>query len=245
MYRMLLGCCAMTFILFDDGELEGAERNVPTPYKVGRSVVMAPHGIVATSHPLAAQIGLDVLKKGGNAVDAAIATNAAIGLVEPMSCGIGGDLFVIVWDNKTKKLYGLNANGRVPYAATREFFAKKGMKEIPTFGPLSWSVPGCVDGWEELRKRFGTMSFEQLLGPSIQYAEEGFPVTEVIAGYWRGGEKRLRAHQESSKVYLVESEDGRPRAPPPTAPQDRRDQVVPAGAAGRARQDPTCSPPAR
>src|SRR5436309_12227017 len=112
----------------------------------GRSVVMAPNGMVATSHPIAAQIGLDILKRGGNAVDAAIATNAALGLMEPMSCGVGGDLFAIVWDAKTQKLYGLNASGRSPYKATREFFADKQLKEIPLFGPLSWSVPGCVDG---------------------------------------------------------------------------------------------------
>src|SRR5438128_6719162 len=121
------------------------ERFVPQPFKSGRSVVIAPHGMVATSHPLAAQIGLDVLKRGGNAMDAAIATNAAMGLMEPMSCGVGGDLFAIVWDAKSKKLYGLNASGRSPYKATREFFAAQGVQHIPSSGPLSWSVPGCVD----------------------------------------------------------------------------------------------------
>src|SRR5262249_29173937 len=159
----------------------GAERNPPTPYKVGRSVVMASNGMVASSHPLAAQVGLDILKQGGNAIDAAIATNAAMGLMEPMSCGIGGDLFVIVWDAKTQKLYGLNASGRSPLRATRKFFAEKGLKAIPEIGPLSWSVPGCVDGWEELRKKFGTMGFNKILAPSIAYAEKGFPVSEVIA----------------------------------------------------------------
>src|SRR5436305_13228247 len=134
---------------------------------VGRSVTIAPHGMVAACHPLACGIGLDVLKKGGNAVDAAIAVNAALGLMEPMSCGIGGDLYAIVWDAKTQKLYGLNASGRSPYNATRSYFAQKGLAEIPVRGPLSRSVPGCVDGWEELRKRFGTMTFEQLLGPTI------------------------------------------------------------------------------
>src|SRR5258707_4920350 len=102
----------------------------------GRSVVIAPHGMVATSHPLAAQIGLDVLKKGGNAIDAAIATNAAMGLMEPTSCGIGGDLYAIVWDAKTQKLYGLNASGRAPGKATLAYFQQKGLKEIPTSGPL-------------------------------------------------------------------------------------------------------------
>lgn len=162
-----------------------ADRPVTPAGKAGRSVVHAGHGMVATSHPLAAQVGLDVLKNGGNAIDAAIATNAAIGLVEPMSCGIGGDLFALVWDAKTKKLYGLNASGRAPFKATREFFAAKGMKEIPETGPLSWSVPGCVDGWEVLLKKFGSRPLGELLEPSIRYAEVGFPVSEVIAGSWR------------------------------------------------------------
>src|SRR5438067_1897532 len=144
-----------------------ADHNVPPAGKAGRSETVAVNGMVATSHPLAAQVGLDVLKRGGNAVDAAIATNAAMGLMEPTSCGIGGDLYAIVWDAKTQKLYGLNASGRAPLKATRQFFAEKGLKEIPEIGPLSWSVPGCVDGWDELRQRFGTLSFEQLLRPTI------------------------------------------------------------------------------
>lgn len=189
-------------------EMVLAQRVVPEPFRAGRSVVMAPHGIVATSHPLASQIGLDILRKGGNAIDAAIAANAALGLMEPMSCGIGGDLFAIVWDAKTKKLYGLHANGRSPYKASRELFAEKGLDDIPLTGPLSWSVPGCVDGWEELRKKFGSMSFEQILEPSIRYGEEGFPVTEVIAGSWRSAEGM--AHPDAARTYLV---DGRaPRA---------------------------------
>ena len=186
------------------------ERLTPAAGRAGRSVTLAPNGMVATSHPLATQVGLDVLKKGGNAIDAAIAANAALGLMEPMSCGIGGDLYAIVWDAKTKKLYGLNASGRSPYQATRELFASKGLKEIPTSGPLSWSVPGCVDGWEELRKRFGTRSLAQLLEPTIRYAEEGFPVSPVIAGYWRGSEAKLGRHADAARTYLI---DGRaPRA---------------------------------
>ncbi len=168
--------------------LPGAERPTPQPFKAGRSVTIAKNGIVATSHPLAAQVGLDVLKKGGNAVDAAIATSAAMGLMEPMSCGIGGDLFAIVWDAKTQKLHGLNANGAAPLKATRAYFAEKKLDEIPDRGPLSWSVPGCVDGWDALRGKFGTMSFKELLAPSIGYADEGVPVPEVIGGYWRGAE---------------------------------------------------------
>jgi gamma-glutamyltranspeptidase/glutathione hydrolase len=175
-----------------------------------RSPVIARHGIVATSQPLAAQAGLDILKAGGNAVDAAIATNAMLGLVEPASCGIGGDLFAIVWDAKTQKLYGLNASGRSPYAHTREFFKEKGLAEIPITGPLSWSVPGAVNGWEQLRKRFGTRSLEDLLAPAIKYAEEGFAVTPVIAGEWSGAAKGLALWPDSAKTYLI---DGRaPRA---------------------------------
>jgi gamma-glutamyltranspeptidase/glutathione hydrolase len=172
-----------------------------------RSPVIARHGIVATSQPLAAQAGLEMLKAGGNAVDAAIATNAMLGLVEPASCGIGGDLFAIVWDAKTKKLYGLNASGRSPYAHTRELFKDKGLKEIPITGPLSWSVPGAVSGWEQLRKRFGTKSKQELLWPAIKYAEEGFAVTPVIASEWRGAQKGLSRWPNSARTYLI---DGNP-----------------------------------
>jgi gamma-glutamyltranspeptidase/glutathione hydrolase len=202
MLRILTASLFMTALLIANDAVEGADRNPPTPYKVGRSVVMASHGMVATSHPLAAQVGLDILKKGGNAVDAAIATSAAIGLMEPMSCGVGGDLFAIVYDAKTGKLYGLNANGRAPLKANMKFFADRGLKEIPETGPLSWSVPGCVDGWDELRKKFGSMAFDKILESTIQYAEDGFPVTEIIAGYWKGGEAKLRKFPEGAKVYL-------------------------------------------
>src|SRR5690349_8368448 len=151
-----------------------------------RSVVLAKHGIVATSHPLASEAGLDILKAGGNAVDAAIAANAMLGVVEPMSNGIGGDLFAIYWDNKTQKLYGLNASGRSPFKLSREVFAELGMESIPDQGPLSWSVPGCVSGWEELRTKFGSKPLSEILAASIETAEGGFPVPEVIAQYWRG-----------------------------------------------------------
>ena len=130
----------------------GFDRPVGDPGQ-SRSVVMSTNGMVATSHPLAAQVGLDILKAGGNAADAAIATSAMMGLVEPMSCGIGGDLFVIYWDAKTKTLHGLNASGRSPYALNREVFKEQGLAEIPLHGVLPWSVPGCVDGWEELRRK--------------------------------------------------------------------------------------------
>lgn len=179
-----------------------ATRLGPQPYQSARSVVMAPHGMVATSHPLAAQIGLDILRKGGTAIDAAIAVNAALGLVEPMSCGIGGDLFAIIWDAKAKKLYGINASGRSPYKATRALFAERGIKEIPEYGPLSWSVPGCVSGWEELHKKFGKLAMTEILGPSIGYAEGGFPVSEVIAESWQKTKIKLEKVPSGTNLYL-------------------------------------------
>jgi gamma-glutamyltranspeptidase/glutathione hydrolase len=172
----------------------------------GRSVVIARHGMVATSHPLAAQAGLDVLKAGGNAADAAVAAAAMIAVVEPMSCGIGGDMFAIYWDAKTSKLYGLNASGRSPYKLNRQVFAEKGLDQIPTEGPLSWSVPGCVSGWESLRSRFGKRPLAELLQPAIQAAEDGCPVPEVIAGYWRGGESSLKDWPDSAAAFLIGGE---------------------------------------
>ncbi len=166
-----------------------------------RSVVIAKHGMAATSHPLATQVALDILKKGGNAIDAAIAANAAIGLMEPTGNGIGGDLFAIVWINKDKKLYGLNASGRSPYALTLEEFKKRGLKKIPTFGPLSVSVPGCVDGWFELHERFGKLPMKEILEPAIRYAREGFPVTQVIGYYWQRAEQRIKAMKEVPEYY--------------------------------------------
>ena len=146
-----------------------------------RSEVMAQNGMVATAQPLATQVALDVLKNGGNAIDAAIAANAMLGLVEPASCGIGGDLFAIIWDAKTQKLYGLNASGRSPKSLTAEYFQKQGKSYIPYTGPLSVSVPGCVDGWYTMHERFGKMKMEEILAASIEYGRNGFPVTEVIA----------------------------------------------------------------
>jgi len=165
--------------------------------------------IVATSHPLASQAGLNVLQGGGNAADAAIAASAMLGVVEPMSCGIGGDLFVIYWDAKSQQLYGLNASGRSPYLLNRQVFAEKKLTQIPTDGPLSWSVPGCVSGWETLRARFGTRPLADLLAPAVQTADEGFPVPEIIGGYWEASETALKATPEAAATLLV----GGQRAP--------------------------------
>ncbi len=164
---------------------------------------VAKHGIVATTHPTAAQIGVEVLRAGGNAIDAAIATNAAMGLMEPASCGIGGDLFAIVWLEKKKKLFGLNASGRSPYAASIDLFQELGLDEIPTHGPLSWSVPGCVDGWDQLLTRFGTRSLAELLAPAIDYAIKGFEVPPHIASTWKSHEEQLRETMPASETYLI------------------------------------------
>ncbi len=145
-----------------------------------RSEVIAQNGMVATSHPLATQIGLDILKKGGNAIDAAIAANAALGLMEPTGCGIGGDLFAMVWDAKTKKLYGLNASGRSPKSLSLDYLKNQGLEKIPSYGPLPVSVPGAVDGWFELLNKFGSLPISELLEPTIKYADHGFPLTQII-----------------------------------------------------------------
>ena len=156
-----------------------------------RSEVIAPHGMVATSQPLATQIGLDVLKQGGTAVDAAIAANAALGLMEPTGSGIGGDLFAIVWDAKSGKLHGYNGSGRSPQSLTLQWFAEHGYQDIPPTGPLPVSVPGCVDGWFALHERFGKLPMGKLLAPTVEYARNGFPVSELIAHYWALSVPRL------------------------------------------------------
>ncbi|MDO8541916.1 MAG: gamma-glutamyltransferase [Opitutaceae bacterium] len=153
-----------------------------------RSEVIAQHGMVCTSQPLATQVGLDVLKAGGSAVDAAIAANATLGLMEPTGCGIGGDLFAIVYDAKTKKLHGLNASGRSPrglsFEQLKAELAKLKVTTIPSYGMLPISVPGAVDGWFELHGKFGRLPMSRVLEPAIRYAREGFPLSELIAFYW-------------------------------------------------------------
>ena len=158
------------------------------PMGAMRSVVYARHGMVAAAHPLAVQIGVDVLKKGGSAVDAAIAVNAALGFLEPMSCGIGGDLFAIVWDAKTQRLYGLNASGRAPAAARADKMHPEKDGTISETSPDSWTVPGAVNGWFALHEKFGRVPMADLLAPAARAAREGEPVPEIIAALWeRGG----------------------------------------------------------
>ena len=149
-----------------------------------RSTVVCRNGVVCTSQPLATMAGIDILKAGGNAVDAAVCANAMLSLAEPMSCGPGGDLFAIVWIEKDRKLYGLNASGRSPYNWDLDAARDLGIKSIPSYSPLAWSVPGCVSGWAALLDRFGSRTFAHVLEPSIHYAREGFPVSPIIASGW-------------------------------------------------------------
>ena len=170
-----------------------------------RSEVIAQNGMAATSQPLATQVALDILKKGGSAIDAAIAANAMLGLVEPTGCGIGGDLFAIVWDSKTKQLHGLNASGRSPKSLTLDYFKENNMKAIPALGVLPISVPGAVDGWFELHKKFGKLSMQEILQPAIEYAEKGFPVSELIAYYLESSYKRFKDYPNFKETYTVDN----------------------------------------
>ena len=166
-------------------------------------MVISKQGIVATSQTLASEAGAQVLARGGSAVDAAIAANAVMGVVEPMSNGIGGDLFAIYWDAKTGTLTGINASGWAPKALTLDYFKGKGLTKMPQSGIHSVTVPGCVDGWAKLHKRFGRLPWADIFRPAIYYASHGFPVTELIHGYWKGSVKKLSLDENGARVYLV------------------------------------------
>jgi gamma-glutamyltranspeptidase/glutathione hydrolase len=167
-----------------------------------RSEVIAQNGMAATSQPLATQVALDILKKGGNAIDAAIAANAVLGVVEPTGCGVGGDLFAIIWSAEKGKLYGLNASGRSPRSLKLEFLKNKGYQFIPSYGPLPVSVPGCVDGWFEMHDMFGRLPIKDILQPAINYARYGFPVTEVIAYYLDRNAQALKEYPNIKEIYM-------------------------------------------
>ena len=168
----------------------------------GRSVVMTDRGIVATSHYLASQAGAQVLAQGGSAMDAAIAANAVLGVTEPMMNGIGGDLFLIYWDAKAGKLYGLNASGWAPRKLTIEFLAQHGITAMPHDGIHSVTVPGAVEGWSQAHKRFGRLPWKDLFPQAIHYAEHGYAVPEIIQDYWAGEDAKLRKTDEASRVFL-------------------------------------------
>lgn len=175
-----------------------------------RSPVYAQRGMAATSHPLATQVAIDILQRGGTAVDAAIAANATLGLMEPTGCGIGGDIFAIVWDAKTQQLYGLNGSGRSPQNLPLSYFQENGYDKIPAYGPLPVSVPGCVDGWFMLHDRFGKLTMEDILSPAIRYAENGFPVTDLIAYYLNLSANRFKDYPHFADVWM-------PQGNPPAA----------------------------
>src|SRR5262249_26149971 len=167
-----------------------------------RSMVISRSGIVASESPLASQAGAHILEKGGNAVDAAIATNAVMGVVEPMMNGIGGDVFAIVYDAKANKLYGLNASGWAPKGLTIEFLQKQGLKEMPRSGIHTIDVPGAVDGWQKLADKFGRKKLTEDLAQAIRIAREGYPVPELTASYWAWAQDKLRENEEAARIYL-------------------------------------------
>ena len=191
------------FLIFA-ASTQGADRSQT------RSMVICRQGIVATEHPLASQIGADILAQGGSAVDAAIAANAAMGVLAPMANGIGGDLFAIVYEARTGRLHGLNASGWSPAGLTAAVLKEKGFEKMPQTTIHSVTVPGAVDGWDKLHKKFGRKKLSTLLGPSIQLAEQGFPVSEIFSSYWVESEKKLRTNQVAAQIYLL-----RDRAPKP------------------------------
>ncbi len=172
-----------------------------------RSEILARNGMAATSQPLATQVALDILKRGGSAMDAAIAANAVLGLVEPASCGIGGDIFAIIWDAKEEKLYGFNGSGWAPKSLTIDYFMERELKYVPLHGPLPVSVPGCVDGWFAMHQKFGKLPMAELLQPAINYGREGFPVSEVIAFEMADNYKGMEGLPGFSATYLP---NGRP-----------------------------------
>ena len=182
--------------------ISGFDRVTGLPF-ASRSEVIATNGMAATSHPLATQTAINVLKDGGNAIDAAIAANAVLGLVEPTGCGIGGDLFAIVWDAESKKLYGLNSSGPSPMAMDIDFIKDKGLDKIPAYGPLPVTVPGAVAGWASLHKKFGKKDFKELFDEAIFYAEGGFPVSELIAYYLKNSSERFKDYPNFSETWMV------------------------------------------
>ena len=178
--------------------------------KPGRSVVRSQHAMVASSQPLASQVGLEVLKRGGNAVDAAIAMAAMLNVTEPMMTGIGGDAFMLVYWSRTRELKGLNASGRAPAALSRDYFARKKITKMPEFGMESVTVPGAFDGWVTLWEKYGTLKFADLLAPAIECAENGFPVMEKTAEDWNAEVSKLKKNPAAAANYLIDGRAPRP-----------------------------------
>jgi len=197
----MLKIIGLIFLLIMTDAGYGYDRITGKPF-ASRSEVIGQNGMVATSHPLATQIGLDILKKGGTAIDAAIAANVALGLMEPTGNGIGGDLFAIVWDAESKKLHGLNASGPAPKDISIDYFRDNDLEKIPSYGPLPVTVPGAVDGWIKLHEKFGKLEFRTLFEPTIAYAKNGFPVTETIAYYLKNSQKRFEKYPNFNELWV-------------------------------------------
>lgn len=195
-------CSGLGLVMFSSLLFAG-DRPAGRPFAT-RSEVIARHGMAATSQPLATLTAVEILKAGGSAVDAAIAANAVLTLTEPTGCGLGGDLFAIVWDGREQRLHGLNASGRSPATLTSEEFSRRGLTRIPSLGVLPISVPGCVDGWFELHAKFGRLPFSRLMEPAIRYAREGFAVTEIIAAGWKSGETVFRDQPGFAELFLID-----------------------------------------
>src|SRR5215212_1548387 len=174
-----------------------------TRVPAGRSVVRASHAMVATSQPLASEVGLDVLKRGGNAIDAAIAMAAVLNVTEPNMTGVGGDAFMLVYSSKTRKLEGLNASGRAPRALTLEHFTSRKLTKMPPAGMETVTVPGAFDGWVTLLDKYGTMKLPDLLAPAIALAENGFPLMEKIVADWAPEVPKLKVNAAAASTYLV------------------------------------------
>ncbi len=191
----------LTILLFLSNYIISYDRIIGKDFAT-RSEVIATNGMAATSHPLATQTAIDVLKDGGNAIDAAIAANAVLGLVEPTGCGIGGDLFAIVWIDEDKKLYGLNSSGPAAQDMTIKKLKAMGIDKIPPFGPLPVTVPGAVAGWTALHKRFGKKSFDELFTNAIYYADNGFPITEVVGYYLQLSSERYKDYPNFKDVWM-------------------------------------------
>ena len=189
------------FIIFISLNMNSYDRITGLDF-ASRSEVLASNGMAATSHPLATQTAISVLKNGGNAIDAAIAANAVLGLVEPTGCGVGGDLFAIVWSADDKRLYGLNSSGPAPIKISIKEITNKGLDAIPPYGPLPVTVPGAVAGWVELHKKFGLMDFNLLFKDAIDYAEKGFPVTEVVAYYLKLSSENFINYPNFKKTWM-------------------------------------------
>ena len=191
----------LTIFLFLSNYIASYDRILGKDFAT-RSEVIATNGMAATSHPLATQTAIDVLKDGGNAIDAAIAANAVLGLVEPTGCGIGGDLFAIVWIEEDKKLFGLNSSGPAAQDMTIKKLKAMGIDKIPPFGPLPVTVPGAVAGWTALHKRFGKKSFDELFTNAIYYADNGFPITEVVGYYLQLSSERYKDYPNFKDVWM-------------------------------------------